>query len=110
LFLSAVAFLLVHELDAVRRREWEFFVAPVDVDDDTAYRAFVALHAPLFVLVLWYLRSPSFQVAFDAFAVVHAGLHLTLRNRPELSFESRFSWLWILGAAVLGALHLAVVL
>jgi hypothetical protein len=110
LFLSAVAFLLVHELDAVRRREWEFFFAPVDVGGETAFRAFAALHAPLFLLVLWSLRSLSFQVAFDAFAVAHAGLHLALRNRPELSFDGPFSWLWILGAAVLGALHLIVTL
>jgi hypothetical protein len=109
LFLSAVAFLLVHELDAVRRREWKFFFAPVAVGEETAYRAFAALHVPLFVLVLWYLRSPSFQVAFGAFAVAHAGLHLALRNRPELSFDSWFSWVWILGAAVLGALHLVAV-
>ncbi|MFC7226705.1 hypothetical protein N0B31_04760 [Salinirubellus salinus] len=110
LFLTVVSFLFVHELDAVRQREWRFFVAPVPVSDELGYRLFTTLHVPLVVLILWYVASLPFQVGFDAFAIVHGLLHVGLREHPLLQFESRFSWVWILGGSSLGALHLLLVL
>ncbi|KAB1197501.1 MULTISPECIES: DUF6713 family protein [Haloferax] len=110
LFFSVVSFLFVHELDAIRQREWRFFFAPFSVRDETAFELFTALHAPLFVVVLLFLESAAFQLAFDSFAIVHGLLHLGLRNHPLIQFESWFSRFWIFGASVLGALHLAVVL
>jgi len=109
LFLSCVSFLFVHELDAVRQREWRFFFAPVAVSDELAYRRFTALHVPLVVVVLWFAGSRVFQLGVDSFAVVHAILHVGLRNHPLLEFDDWFSGLWILGAALLGLVHLALV-
>jgi hypothetical protein len=109
LFLTAVSVLLVHELDAIRQREWRFFFAPLPVSDETAYRVFTALHAPLLVVILLSLESPLFRVGVDSFAVVHGVLHLALRNHPLVSFDSWFSRGWIVGGSVLGGLHLALV-
>jgi hypothetical protein len=110
LFLSVVSFLLVHELDAIRQREWRFFFTPVPVRDETASRLFIALHAPLFVVVLVYVESRAFQLGLDSFAIVHGLVHLVLRNHPLVEFDSAFSRVWIFGGALLGALHLALVL
>jgi hypothetical protein len=110
LFLATVAWVVVHELDAIRQREWRFFAAPFPVRDETAYRVFTAIHAPALVGVLWLLESPSFQLAFDVFAVVHGVVHLLLRTHPLVEFDSWFSRFWIYGASLLGALHLALVL
>jgi hypothetical protein len=110
LFLMTVSVLLVHELDAVRRREWRFFFAAFPVSDETGYRLFAALHVPLLVVVLWSLESAAFRVGFDAFVVAHGLLHALLRNHPRLEFEGRFSWLWILGGSVLAGGHLLLVL
>ena len=105
-FLTAVAWLAVHELDAMGRSEWRFFSARVPASDETAYRVFAAVHVPAFVLVLWFLDSPSFRLGVDAFLLVHAGLHLALRDHPQLDFDDWFSGVWIYGGALLGALHL----
>ena len=110
LFLVAVGWFAVHELDAIRRREWRFFFTPLPVSDETGYRLFVALHLPLFVAILWLLPSQVFRLGFDVFLIGHAGLHLGLRNRPTVAFDDPFSWLWIYGGAVLGAVHLLVAL
>lgn len=110
LFLAVVGFLFVHELDAIRQREWRFFFAPAPVSDEIAYRIFTALHAPLFVVVLWYLNSLTFQVGVDSFAVVHGLLHFGLRDHPLIEFDGRFSRFWIFGGSLLGVLHLALVL
>jgi hypothetical protein len=105
LFALTVAFLTVHELDAVRNHEWRFIFAPFPVDDETAYRLFTALHVPLFGVVLTLYPVPAFQVGLDVFAVAHAGAHLVLRNHPLVGF----SGVWIYGASVLGGLHLVAV-
>jgi hypothetical protein len=109
LFLSVVSFLLVHELDAIRKQEWRFFFAPLSVRDETAYLTFTALHAPLFVVVLAFIDSPAFQIGFDAFAIVHGFLHLGLRNHPLVEFDSWFSRVWIFGGSLLGGFHLILV-
>jgi hypothetical protein len=105
-FLLALVFLLVHELDAVRCREWRFFLARFGVDDATGSRLFVGLHAPILLAVLWWLSSPTLQAGLAGFAVVHAGLHVWLRDHPRLAFAGPLSWTWILGAGVAGAAHL----
>jgi hypothetical protein len=103
---AVLATLSVHELDAVSHREWRFLLAPLPVGDETAARLFVAAHAPLFGVLFWSLGSPAVQTGLDAFALVHAILHVALRDHPALEFEGWFSWSWILGAGLLGGGHL----
>jgi hypothetical protein len=110
LFLSVVSFLLVHELDAIRQREWQFFFAPLPVSDETVVRIFTAVHAPLFVVVLGSLEFPTAQVVVDTFAIIHAGVHFGLRNHPLVAFGGLFSRFWIYGGALVGSLHLVLVL
>ena len=106
LFSIVLAWFAVHELDAIRRREWRFFFAPTPLDDETAYRAFTALHVPLFALLVGGSRSGPVQVGLDAFLIAHAALHFLLRDHPRVAFENRFSRAWIYGGATLGAIHL----
>lgn len=107
LFLINVAVLVIgHELDAIHKAEWRFFFAATPLSDENAYRLFTALHVPLVFLILWNLHSWRFQISFDLFLIVHAGLHWFLRKHPLVNFNNWFSWLWIYGGALLGAVHL----
>ncbi|KAA3647186.1 MAG: hypothetical protein DWQ07_06715 [Chloroflexi bacterium] len=106
LFITNVAFIITHELDAIRQGEWRFFFAPTNLSDQHAYRIFTALHVPLFVLIIWNLNSFPFQVGFDIFLMVHAGLHWLLREHPLIDFNNGFSRFWIFGGSLLGALHI----
>ena len=109
LFIINVAFLVIgHEMDAIQQHEWRFFFAKTGMSDQASYRLFTALHIPLFVLIIWNLQSVSFQIGFDLFLVLHAGVHWLLRNHPLISFNSWFSRLWIFGGAFLGLLHLVL--
>ena len=110
LFSMAVAFLLVHELDAIRQHEWRFFFAPMSIGDESAYWVFTALHVPLFAVILVYANSLAFQIGFDGFAIVHGILHLAFRNHPLVEFDNWFSRFWIFGASLLGFLHLLFIL
>jgi hypothetical protein len=110
LFLLNIAWIAAHELDAIAQQEWRFFAAlsPIRLSETNAYQIFVLAHIPLFVLVIAAAGNIVFQVGFDLFLLVHAGLHWSLRNHPKIKFKNWFSWLLIGGAALSGALHLVL--
>ncbi|MHC5033922.1 MAG: DUF6713 family protein [Planctomycetota bacterium] len=113
LFWTNLALLVVHELDAVRRREWRMLPLLNRLGDQTAYRAFVLLHVPIVVVFLWCLGHPYatvrlwFQTFVDAFLVVHVGLHHVFRTHEANEFATTLSRRIIQAMAMLGALHLA---
>lgn len=109
-FLLGFSFLLAHEMDAVRAREWKMLPVLSGMGEEAGYRTFVLLHVPLYALLLWTLRegdaSFGLVVVLDAFFVVHLLLHVFLRNLPENRFGSALSWSLILGSGVSGAIDL----
>lgn len=111
LYLLGFSFLLAHEMDAVRLREWKMLPVLSGMEEESGYRAFVALHVPLYALLLWGLiggggTASALIVILDAFFVVHLALHAILRNLPENRFDSVFSWGLILGCGICGAVDL----
>ena len=110
-FLLGFCFLLVHEMDAIKCKEWRIFPLTSRMDDETGYSVFTLLHVPLYALLLWGLfgdtgLSRALIFGLDAFFVVHVVLHLHFRDHPEYRFRSALSWLLILGAGAFGALDL----
>ena len=114
-FLLGFCFLLAHEMDAVRLREWKMLPVLSGMVEEAGYRAFVLLHVPLYALLLWGLlaggdASLGLMVVLDVFFVLHLLLHVFLRNLPENRFGSALSWALILGAGVSGAIDLLLIL
>ncbi len=54
-FYLAVTFLLLHEMDAVRCREWRIFPGLSLLKDNTGYGVFMLAHVPLYLLLVWEL-------------------------------------------------------
>ena len=102
---------VVHELDAVRCREWRMIYGLNHLNDDTAYRLFAALHVPMLAVALWVFVQANvdfrywFETTFDAFLIAHLGLHLAFTNHPENRFTSRFSKAVIALMALGGGVH-----
>ena len=111
-FYAVLALLFAHELDAVERHEWRLFPGLRSLSDGLAARLFVLLHVPLFLVVFRLATHPSarvrrrFRFVIDAFAVVHAGLHVRFADRPEYEFDGLSSRVLIHGAALAGLLDL----
>lgn len=114
LFWLNLSLLLVHEMDAIRRHEWRLFVFLRGLEDEKAHQIFTAVHIPLFLLLFWFVTASSsrtvffFQIFIDLFLVVHKGLHFLFRNHPKNEFTNRFSKAIIDGMAVLGLIHLII--
>lgn len=116
LFHLGLAALFTHELDAVEHSEWRLLYVLRSLPDESAYTAFVALHLPLFAVLLWLCHHPrerlrsAVRQAVAGFLVIHAGLHLRLSGAPEYEFEGPLSNLLIYSAAAFGAAFLAATL
>ena len=109
-----LALLFTHELDAMTQSEWRLLYVLRDLAEPQARWWFVAIHVPLFwaLIALTHhakvkLQSAS-RMGLAAFCIVHALLHLRLRNDPLSTFTTPLSWSLILGAAALGAAYLAL--
>lgn len=109
-FYLALAFILVHEMDAVRCREWRIFPGLSRLGDRTGYGVFTLLHLPLYALLFWGLwgrpDSGTLVRGLDLFFILHVGLHLLFLRHPENQFRDLFSWSLISGAGIFGLLDL----
>lgn len=112
LFYLGLGLLLGHEMDAVHKHEWRLLFILRSMPDERARDLFVLAHVPLVVVLLWLVGHSSEDVRLwtmavtDAFLVVHAGLHWRLSDHPKYEFNTPVSRLLIYGAAVVGAVHL----
>ena len=113
LFFMGVSSLLLHEMDAIHKKEWRLLFVLRRLPDDGALRWFIVLHGPLLVaLMVLVAASDSATVRWveggvDAFLIVHAGLHERLGSHGEVAFANVFSRSLIWSSAGFGALHIA---
>ncbi|MBO0934394.1 DUF6713 family protein [Fibrella aquatilis] len=109
-FYLALAFIITHEMDAVRCNEHRIFPLTSMLTDRVGYVVFTAVHIPLFVWLFWVLSQPAkatgLMLSLDTFFLVHIGLHLLLYRHPRNEFTSLFSWMVIIGAGLFGLLDL----
>lgn len=106
IFLMNVAWIMAHELDAIRQEEWRFFNLPFALDDELAYRIFTLLHLPLFIGIIFAIPNTTFQIGFNIFVVAHALLHWILRQHPQVNFNNGYSRLLIFAPVPTAILHL----
>ena len=110
-FWTGFATLLVHEMDAVRLKEWRILPLLSRLDDRRGFAVFTLVHIPIYILLFVGLSSEiaaggkgNLMLGLDWFMVIHAGLHFLLRNRPRNEFKTVFSWLIIAGAGLAGGI------
>jgi hypothetical protein len=114
IFPLMLAALFTHELDAIKQSEWRLLYVLRNLPDEQARWWFVAIHVPLFWVLMGLSHHANAKVqhysriGIASFCVVHAALHIRLRDDPLSTCTSPLSWSLILGAAVLGLLELIV--
>lgn len=113
-FYLGLGALLTHELDAMPNHEWRLLPVLGGLPDQTGMMVFVALHVPLFALLIAAIASerPTMRrvsrLLVAGFLVVHAGLHLLFSGRADYEFGSWLSETLIFGGALCGALYLVL--
>lgn len=111
-FYLALSFLLIHEMDAVRCKEWRIFPILSLLNEKTGFQVFMFAHIPLFGVLLWALmgsQNPIYWIqGLNYFFLLHLFAHLLFLRHPKNEFKDGLSWLWIIGAALFGGIDLLI--
>lgn len=111
-FYLGLSFLIIHEMDAIRCKEWRILPVISSLEEKTGEIVFLFAHIPLFVWVFWSLstntESELFMKGFDVFMIVHIGLHILFLKHKNNEFKDWISWFFIIGAGIFGAVHLFI--
>lgn len=107
-YLLGIAFILMHEMDAIRCKEWRIFPGLTRLKDKTGLIVFIFLHIPLFywIMIETLRNSDKFRIGFDYFLIVHFILHLMFLLHKKNEFKDWISWVIISGAGLFGFLDL----
>lgn len=106
--------LLLHEMDAIRSKEWRMFIILKDMREESAYIVFSLVHLPLY---FWMIYTISQTVAggyvvpwlaLDAFLIFHTTIHFCFRKKAANAFTSAYSNILIYGLGILTALHMVL--
>jgi len=116
IFALNLSLLLLHEMDAIRTKEWNMFIILKDMSERTAYLVFSIGHLPLYFVVIYAVsqtRGSSFAIIWlivDLFLIAHAIVHFFFRKHAAYGFHSLYSNILIFGMAALGLIHLLLML
>ena len=109
-FYLAFAFILMHEMDAIRCREWRIFPGLSMLDEKIAFPLFMFVHIPLYALPIYYLQrlpDPAGLIrGLNYFFIIHLFLHILFLKHKNNEFKDWISWSIIIGCGVCGALDL----
>lgn len=109
--LGAIA---THELDAMTQHEWRLLYVLRAMPEELGRQAFVALHVPLFAVLVWLTSHPKPRIrdfsraALAAFLVIHVGLHERLSGHALYTFHEPLSVAIIWGAGLCGLGYLVL--
>jgi hypothetical protein len=105
-FCLGLTFILLHEMDAIRCKEWRIFPGLSLLDDILGYKIFMLAHVPLFFFLFHFLHRNGLNkeliYGLDWFFIVHSGLHLLFLLHKKNEFKDWISWSIILCAALSG--------
>ena len=107
-FYLGVALILVHEMDAIRCREWRIFPGLSLLKERAGMITFIFLHIPLFYWIAYEINAvhQNFILGFDIFLIVHLFLHILFLWHKNNEFKDWISWTIIIGAGLCGVVDL----
>lgn len=111
IFYLGLSFFTMHEMDAVRCKEWRIFPGLTSLDDKWGFLIFMLAHIPIFFFInisLVNTDSPDkFMVGFNIFLILHMAIHIIYIKHKKNEFKDWISWTLIIGAGLSGAASLA---
>lgn len=112
LFAFNFSLLLLHEMDAIRAKEWKMFIFLKDMKEQTGYIVFSLIHLPLYFWVIYTVSqvwSGGYAIVYlltDVFLIAHAVIHYFFRKHAANDFSTIYSNILIYSMAALSVIHL----
>lgn len=109
-FYLGLSLMTLHEMDAIRCKEWRILPVLSMLSDKLGYIVFMFAHIPLFLFIfkeLKYAQDISeFIKYFNIFMIIHLGLHFLFLKHKNNEFKDWISWVIIIGAGFCGLIDL----
>jgi len=111
-FYLALSAIIIHEMDAVRCKEWRIFPGLSLLNDAWGFKLFMLAHVPLFYFLFWGLfgtgDNAQLQFGLDVFFIIHVGLYMLFLLHKKNEFKDFISWTIIISAGLFGLLDILV--
>lgn len=109
-FAVELSLLFIHEMDAIRQKEWRMFVVLKDMEETRAYRVFTLIHLPLYIAVLTLLmvQPMAAYIIVDIFLIGHSLVHILFRAHKANALNSTYSRMLIYPMGMLAIVHLGM--
>lgn len=111
-FYLGLSAIIIHEMDAIRCKEWRIFPGLSLLDDNWGFKIFIIAHVPLFYFLFWGLLGQSnnsqLMLGLDIFFIIHVGLHLLLLRNKKNQFKDAVSWTIIVSAGLFGFIDILI--
>ncbi|MDR2221692.1 MAG: hypothetical protein LBE34_03020 [Flavobacteriaceae bacterium] len=110
-FYLGLTFILMHEMDAIRCKEWRIFPGLSFLSESKGKLIFIIVHFPLFLALLIGLQTiniATFSFYGNLFMIIHFVLHLLFLRHKNNEFKDALSWIIIIGSALCGMIDLIV--
>lgn len=97
LFSINISLLLLHEMDAIKCKEWNMFIILKDMKESKAYLIFSVLHLPLYFALIYLLSNGSVNtkniigLCINFFLLFHWVIHFAFRNKHQNNFRNLYS-------------------
>ena len=112
LFNFGLTFIIIHEMDAIRCKEWRIFPGLNLLGDKWGFIIFIVAHIPLLVILFIALNNSldnSILIYYlEIFFIVHLALHIIYIKNPKNEFKDLISWTFIVGPALFGLLDIVL--
>lgn len=108
-FYTGLSLMLMHEMDAVRCKEWRILPGLSLLNDRLGYFVFMLAHLPLFFFIFYKLikvDNESFITGLNIFFIIHLGLHILFLKHRKNSFTDWISWTIISTIAICGLIEI----
>jgi hypothetical protein len=109
-FYLGLTFIMMHEMDAIRCKEWRIFPFLSYLNDELGFKVFIFTHIPLFFFIFYNLLNKGdnsrFIYGLNVFFIIHLVLHILFLKHKKNEFKDWISWTIIIGAGISGLICL----
>ncbi len=111
-FFLGLTAIVIHEMDAIRCKEWRIFPGLSLLDDNWGFKIFMLAHVPLFYFFFAGLfgqySNTKLILGLDIFFIIHVGLHLLFLMHKKNEFKDGVSWTIISSAGIFGLIDILI--
>lgn len=92
-----ISMFFIHEMDAIKAKEWKMFIFFKSMKEEIAYRIFAGVHFPLYFIILFLMTQGNEKVKLwifmilDILLILHTLVHFLFRNNKNNGFLSVYS-------------------